>query len=65
MIILSWEKFTSTTKKGDLVQQITFSLSKVKCVDCNLIYINSDIFMSTKKKGDMVQENTCFVPFPK
>ena len=52
-------------KKGELVQQNTFSLSEVKCVDCNLIYINSDLFMSTKKKGELVQENTCFVPLPK
>ena len=44
-------------KKGELVQQNTFSLSEVKCVDCNLIY-NSDLFISTKK-GEVVHQNTC------
>ena len=27
---------------GELIQQNTCSPSEVKCVDCNLIYINSD-----------------------
>merc|ERR1740129_2432124 len=37
-------------KKGEEVQQNTSSHSEVKCVDCNLIYINSDLFISTKKE---------------
>jgi len=43
-------------KKGELVQQNTFSPSEEKYVDCNLIYINSDLFMSTKKR-ELVQES--------
>ena len=35
---------------GELIQQNTCSPSEVKCVDCNLIYINSDLFTSTKKE---------------
>ena len=39
-------------KKGEVVQQNTFSLPEVKCVDCNLIYIY------IYKKGEEVQQNT-------
>ena len=41
---------STSTKKGEVVQQNICSRSEVKCVDCNLIYINSDLFTSTKKE---------------
>ena len=43
-------------QKGEVVQQNTCSPSEVKCVDCNLIYINSELFTSTRK-GEVVQQN--------
>ena len=46
-------------KTGEEVQQNICFLSEVKFVDCNLIYINSDLYTYVHKKGEVVQQNTC------